>query len=959
MMASLSEDINSAGSDTRPLMLDRETLADGDKGSKRDRVFKDLTLKEKDRYKADIRATNILLQESELTKDDHESQLYDVFEHFCQNKGETIHEYYVRFTKLINDMKNIKMTMPKMQLNSKFMNNILPKSGRFVTAVKLNRGLKSSNYDQLYAYLKHHEAHANENKMMLERYTQDVIDPLAFVSNVSLPQYPTQSSTVPPSAYVPLLPYSPNPTKHTFLKLTINSELHLTQGTKPQFKMTGLLFRMFRVDRTEFRRTIQGEQLQLEMGEAHSKTMHSPKATTYFGLLQGQDAADASLGEWNVQDLALNVDQVFQADQCDAFNSDVDEAPTKQTIFMENRSSVDPIYDESSPSYDSDILSEVQDHDNYLDSAGEYHEVHEMQNDVQQNYIVDSDAKYMSDSNIILYEKYVKNDVEQVVQRNVSSVPNDALMMIINDMHEQAAQCISMNEQNKVVNESLTAELTRYKEQVEIYEKRASQDQSCPCVVHDSEDTIELAEINRKRMLEKMKSPLWDKNKIKIAPSDFSKENYLATFIPQRQLSAEQIVWSSVLKQISEMTVVMNSMNTVSRFSEMHDAYTVEQARNVELEAGISKLKHKIKKDDHNRFGNNKSHTSQDAPEFDSFFKINKLKEQLQRKDNTIRKLKLQISHMNERRSKADRILDFKALDSQNIELTENVTALQEQNERLRTENKKVKQHYKELYDSIKITHAKTIKKTSSLLTENEKLKAQLKGKMNCVTMNTVKPKVLALGMYAIDVEPILPHNRNNREVHLDYLKHLKESVETLREIVGRGVNSSTEASGSKPKCNTKNNWILPAKSDNKKKVEDHPRNNKSNLKQENRVDSIISYKRTVINSNSKSVCKISNNCLIFANHDKCVVKYLKTIQHVKNGLSKVKQVWKATGKLFANVGYQWKATGKKFTLGEQCPLTSDNIKYLILFSKMKLYNKKHGIWTQKRAILDFQDITA
>ncbi|GJY58203.1 retrovirus-related pol polyprotein from transposon TNT 1-94 [Tanacetum coccineum] len=37
---------------------------------------------------------------------------------------------------------------------------------------------------------------------------------------------------------------------------------------------------------------------------------------------------------------------------------------------------------------------------------------------------------------------------------------------------------------------------------------------------------------------------------------------------------------------------------------------------------------------------------------------------------------------------------------------------------------------------------------------------------------------------YAIDVEPITPRNRNNREVHLDYLKHLKESVETLREIV-------------------------------------------------------------------------------------------------------------------------------------------------------------------------------
>ncbi|GJT07266.1 hypothetical protein Tco_0841728 [Tanacetum coccineum] len=50
--------------------------------------------------------------------------------------------------------------------------------------------------------------------------------------------------------------------------------------------------------------------------------------------------------------------------------------------------------------------------------------------------------------------------------------------------------------------------------------------------------------------------------------------------------------------------------------------------------------------------------------------------------------------------------------------------------------------------------------------------------------MDSVKPRVLAPGRYAIDVELIPPHNRNNREVHLDYLKHLKKSVETLREIV-------------------------------------------------------------------------------------------------------------------------------------------------------------------------------
>ncbi|GKA41068.1 retrovirus-related pol polyprotein from transposon TNT 1-94, partial [Tanacetum coccineum] len=46
------------------------------------------------------------------------------------------------------------------------------------------------------------------------------------------------------------------------------------------------------------------------------------------------------------------------ADQCDAFDSDIDEALTAQTMFMANLSSADPVYDKASPSYDSDTLSE-------------------------------------------------------------------------------------------------------------------------------------------------------------------------------------------------------------------------------------------------------------------------------------------------------------------------------------------------------------------------------------------------------------------------------------------------------------------------------------------------------------------------------------------------------------------------------------------------------------------------
>ncbi|GJU22036.1 retrovirus-related pol polyprotein from transposon TNT 1-94 [Tanacetum coccineum] len=172
-------------------------------------------------------------------------------------------------------------------------------------------------------------------------------------------------------------------------------------------------------------------------------------------------------------DLALNVDHVFEADECDAFDSDVDEGPTTQTMFMANLTSEDPIYDEAGPSYDSNTPFEVQDHDTFVNHLDEYHEVHEMQSDVQHNYVVDSDADYTSDSNIIPYDQYVEDNEEHVVQSNVSSVRDDALMSILDEMHEQGIQSRLANKPDMVVKDSVTSELARYKELVGEYEKRA------------------------------------------------------------------------------------------------------------------------------------------------------------------------------------------------------------------------------------------------------------------------------------------------------------------------------------------------------------------------------------------------------------------------------------------------------------------------------------------------------
>ncbi|GJT34415.1 retrovirus-related pol polyprotein from transposon TNT 1-94 [Tanacetum coccineum] len=156
-------------------------------------------------------------------------------------------------------------------------------------------------------------------------------------------------------------------------------------------------------------------------------------------------------------EVALDEEQLLfiAADDCDAFDYDVDEAPTAQTMFMANLSSADLVYDEAGPSYDSDILSEVHDHDHYQDAVFEHHEEHEMHDDVQPNYIVDSHANYTSDSNMIPYDQYVKDNAVPVVQSNVSSVPNDAYMMIFNDMHEQPAQYASVTTHNNVVDKSL------------------------------------------------------------------------------------------------------------------------------------------------------------------------------------------------------------------------------------------------------------------------------------------------------------------------------------------------------------------------------------------------------------------------------------------------------------------------------------------------------------------------
>nr|GEX34157.1 hypothetical protein [Tanacetum cinerariifolium] len=121
-MATMAENVIAAGSETRPSML-RKGILEGHKGD------------DKLRDDSDIKAVNILLlvlqvdiytlinhyqiemeiwdrvkelmDGTKMTKQERESMLYDEFDKFISELGESIHSYYPRFAKLFNDINMI------------------------------------------------------------------------------------------------------------------------------------------------------------------------------------------------------------------------------------------------------------------------------------------------------------------------------------------------------------------------------------------------------------------------------------------------------------------------------------------------------------------------------------------------------------------------------------------------------------------------------------------------------------------------------------------------------------------------------------------------------------------------------------------------------------------------------------------------------------------------------------
>ncbi|GJR99282.1 hypothetical protein Tco_0315791 [Tanacetum coccineum] len=154
----------------------------------RPKKYSELSATEAIQADCDVKATNIILQG--LPPEERECKLYDEFDKFAYKKGETLRDFYLRFSLLLNDMNIYNVKLEQFQVNTKFLNTLLPEWSKFVTDVKLVRDLHTTNIDQLHAYLRQHEFHANEVRLMHECNS----NPLALIATHQMTQSPYQTN---------------------------------------------------------------------------------------------------------------------------------------------------------------------------------------------------------------------------------------------------------------------------------------------------------------------------------------------------------------------------------------------------------------------------------------------------------------------------------------------------------------------------------------------------------------------------------------------------------------------------------------------------------------------------------------------------------------------------------------------------------------------------------------------
>nr|GEW08575.1 hypothetical protein [Tanacetum cinerariifolium] len=320
--------------------------------------------------------------------------------------------------------------------------------------------------------------------------------------------------------------------------------------------------------------------------------------------------------------LTITTTTAFEISHEDAYDSDVDKAPHTAAVFMANLTGTST---GEGTSDDTDFYSKEEQLDSNVDSDNDDYD------------------------NIIPYHQYQSNTKVKNVPTEVSLMLSDQISMItiLDDMRLKLKGYMNTNKEQSLANDSLKAELERYKTQ-DLHKTALGRSNlkylttaqlsrptlyigsvvvnplHTPQRVHDNEDTLVHAEVSRTKMLEKKKHPECPRISL---PINYAKLNNLYdTFVYQKELTREQ-------------------------------AYCLP---------------------------------------------ANELKEQLQEKDNIIGKLKAHINNMKD----VSACPSLSTLEIENTLLKEELTTVRIKNDSLRDENVSIKARFQELYKSKAGSHS-------------------------------------------------------------------------------------------------------------------------------------------------------------------------------------------------------------------------------------------------------------
>ncbi|GJS32703.1 retrovirus-related pol polyprotein from transposon TNT 1-94 [Tanacetum coccineum] len=714
----------------------------------------------------------LLMQGTSLTKQERECKLYDEFDKFTYKKGESLHEYYLRFTLLLNDMNIYKMPLEQFQVNTKFLNTLLAEWSKFVTDVKLVKDLHTTNVDQIHAHLEQHERHANEGRQ------------ISYAAGTTRTFTPRASGS--------------NSRKQRIVTCyNCKGEGHMSkQCTKLRRKRDDSWFK---------------DKVLLVQAQASGQILHEDKLAFL---------ANPGIPEGQAIQTIITHNAAYQADDLDAYDSDYDELNTAKVALMANLSH-----------YGSDALAEVPNHDN-VNTNMINQAVQVMRPSEQSNVVNHSVTKITGDSNIIPYSQYVIESQQESVHNSNSSAQQDALILsVIEQLKTQVANCTKINLENKNVNDTLTAKLERYKEQVKVLneeqnvdlksknnildscalfveidhlkqtlsehlkekessmqmvtllkndfkkeesrnidreialEKRIKQldnihlepklyvgdiiEKTNPIVIPDSEETLLLAEECRSKMLLRQKDPIMLEKKNSVNSPKLSLSSRPTIVEVPKELPKVSMVNTSLKKlkhYLAGFDVVIKERTTPTAITEGHgevqnifhqmeqvveqhrlESKTFEVRMNQVLNKNERLLEQVLSKDIVNIIVNSFVNiASLNVHECEKCLKLetellnkkdfvekdiyDKMSKS-QEKDTFIKKLKERIKSLSGKQNEDKIKKDLEEIETINIELDHRVTKLIAENEHL-------KQTYKQLYDSIKPTRIRSKEQCDELINQ-------------------------------------------------------------------------------------------------------------------------------------------------------------------------------------------------------------------------------------------------